>query len=197
MGGGSCPASSTCTCTAGGGYDVTASPEELAGAVAFHRSHGTTRTLVSLVTAPPDAWSSNSGWVADAVAAGPGPSGHVLGAHLEGPFLADARRGAHNPAHLLMPDRRVFARFLEAARGAVRSMTIAPELPGAIDLIGDVLDAGAVASIGHSDATYARRRPPSTPVRAQPPTCSTACGPCTTASLASSGRPSPPASPAK
>ncbi len=142
----------------GGGYDITASPEEMAGAVAFHRRHGTTRTLVSLVTAPPDAVVEQLGWVAEAVAAGPGPSGHIVGAHLEGPFLADSRRGAQNPAHLLMPDRRIFARFVEAAQGTVRSMTIAPELPGAIQLIGDVLDAGAVAAIGHSDATYAQAR---------------------------------------
>jgi N-acetylglucosamine-6-phosphate deacetylase len=142
----------------GGGYDLTASPEEMAGAVAFHRRHGTTRTLVSLATAPPDAVVEQLGWVAEAVAAGPGPSGHIVGAHLEGPFLADSRRGAQNPAHLLMPDRRLFARFVEVAQGTVRSMTIAPELPGAIELIGDVLDAGGAAAIGHSDATYAEAR---------------------------------------
>lgn len=142
----------------GGGYDMTASPDDMAGAVAFHRRHGTTRTLVSLVTAPPDALVEQLGWVADAVAAGPGPSGHVIGAHLEGPFLADARRGAHNPAHLLVPDRGIFARFVEAGRGTLRSMTIAPELPGAVELIGDVVDAGAIAAIGHSDATYAEAR---------------------------------------
>jgi N-acetylglucosamine-6-phosphate deacetylase len=142
----------------GGGYDMTASPEEMAAAVAFHRRHGTTRTLVSLVTAPPDLLVRQLGWVADIVAAGPGPSGHIVGAHLEGPFLAGSRRGAHNPAYLLMPDRRIFARFVEAARGTLRSMTIAPELPGAIEVIGDLRDAGAVAAIGHSDATYAEAR---------------------------------------
>jgi N-acetylglucosamine-6-phosphate deacetylase len=142
----------------GGGHDVTASPEDMAGAVAFHRQHGTTRTLVSLVTAPPDAVVEQLGWVADAVAAGPGPSGHVVGAHLEGPFLSRSRRGAQNPDHILMPDRAVFARFVEAGRGTVRSMTIAPELPGALEVIADILDAGAVAAVGHSDATYAEAR---------------------------------------
>ena len=142
----------------GGGHDVTASPEDMAGAVAFHRGHGTTRTLVSLVTAPPDAVVEQLGWVADAVAAGPRPSGHVVGAHLEGPFLAPSRRGAQNPDHILVPDRATFARFVEAGRGTVRSMTIAPELPGALEVIADILDAGAVAAIGHSDATYAQAR---------------------------------------
>jgi N-acetylglucosamine-6-phosphate deacetylase len=98
------------------------------------------------------------GWVADAVAAGPGSSGHVVGAHLEGPFLSRSRRGAQNPDHILMPDRAVFARFVEAGRGTVRSMTIAPELPGALEVIADILDAGAVAAVGHSDATYAEAR---------------------------------------
>jgi N-acetylglucosamine-6-phosphate deacetylase len=139
----------------GGGYDMMASPDEIAGAVTFHRRHGTTRTLVSLVTAPPDTLVEQLGWVAEAVASGPRPSGHVIGAHLEGPFLNVRRRGAHNPQYLLAPDRRIFARFVEAARGTLRSMTVAPELPGAIELITDVLDAGAVAAIGHSDATYA------------------------------------------
>jgi N-acetylglucosamine-6-phosphate deacetylase len=139
----------------GGGYDMSASPDDMAGAVAFHRRHGTTRTLISLATAPPEALVEQLGWVADAVATGPGRSGHIIGAHLEGPFLSALRRGAHNPALLMMPDRRVFARFVEAGRGTLRSMTIAPELPGAIELIADLLDAGAVAAIGHSDANYA------------------------------------------
>ena len=88
--------------------------DDMAGAVAFHRRHGTTRTLISLATAPPEALVEQLGWVADAVATGPGRSGHIIGAHLEGPFLSALRRGAHNPALLMMPDRRVFARFVEA-----------------------------------------------------------------------------------
>lgn len=71
----------------GGGHDASASPADLAAAVAFHRSHGTTRTLVSLMTAPLDALAEQLGWVADRVAIGPAPDGHVVGAHLEGPFL--------------------------------------------------------------------------------------------------------------
>jgi len=59
----------------GGGHDATASPADLAAAVAFHRAHGTTRTLVSLVTAPLDALAEQLGWIADRVAAGPTPQG--------------------------------------------------------------------------------------------------------------------------
>jgi N-acetylglucosamine-6-phosphate deacetylase len=140
----------------GGGHDATASPEDLAAAVAYHRSHGTTRTLVSLVTAPIETLIRELGWIADLVEAGPSAAGHVVGAHLEGPFLSHTRCGAQNPAHLLPPDRASFAALVEAARGTLRSVTIAPELPGALDLIADIRDAGAVAAIGHTDAGYAQ-----------------------------------------
>lgn len=142
----------------GGGADASASPAELRAAVAFHRRHGTTRTLISLVTAPVTALADQLGWVADLVAAGPGAAGHVVGAHLEGPFLSHARCGAQNPDHLLRPDRDILARLVDAGRGTLRCVTLAPELPGALDLIPDVLAAGAVAALGHTDAGYAAAR---------------------------------------
>jgi N-acetylglucosamine-6-phosphate deacetylase len=139
----------------GGGHAVAASAEDMAAALAFHRRHGTTRSLISLVTAPLDVLAQQLRWVADLVAAG--PSGAV-GAHLEGPFLSPARCGAQNPAHLVLPDRAAFATLVESAAGTLRSVTIAPELPGALDLIRDVRAAGAVAAIGHSDAVYAEAK---------------------------------------
>lgn len=139
----------------GGGHNAMGPPSGIAGAMAFHRRHGTTRTLVSLASAPAEVLVEQLGWVAEMCQKSAGLGGQVLGAHLEGPFLSSKRRGAHDPAYLLAPDRRVFATFVEAARGTLRSVTVAPELPGALDLIGDVLAAGAVAAIGHSDATYA------------------------------------------
>jgi N-acetylglucosamine-6-phosphate deacetylase len=135
----------------GGGYDATASPEAMAAAVAFHRKHGTTRTLVSLVTAPLADLERQIGWVADFAAKDAG----VVGAHLEGPFLSRVRCGAQNPAYLRPPDRAAFARLVDAARGTLRSVTLAPELPGALELIADVHASGAIAAIGHTDATYA------------------------------------------
>jgi N-acetylglucosamine-6-phosphate deacetylase len=142
----------------GGGHDVTASPADLAGAVAFHRAHGTTRTLVSLMTGPLDALAEQLGWIADHVALGPTPDGHVVGAHLEGPFLSPVRAGAQNPEFLRLPDRNALAGLIAAARGCLRSMTLAPELPGALDLIIDIVGAGAVAALGHTDGTYADAR---------------------------------------
>jgi N-acetylglucosamine-6-phosphate deacetylase len=142
----------------GGGHDASASPADLAAAVAFHRSHGTTRTLVSLMTAPLDALAEQLGWIADRVVLGRMPDGHVVGAHLEGPFLSPARSGAQNPEFLRLPDRNALAGLIAAARGCLRSVTLAPELPGALDLIIDIVDAGAVAAIGHTDGTYSDAR---------------------------------------
>jgi N-acetylglucosamine-6-phosphate deacetylase len=142
----------------GGGHDMTSSPADLAGAVAFHRRHGTTRTLASLVAAPPDDLIAQLGWIADRAERGPAPDGHVAGAHLEGPFLSRAHRGAQNSQYLLAPDRTVLADLLGAARGWLRSMTIAPELPGALELIADLREAGVVAAIGHTNADYDQTR---------------------------------------
>jgi N-acetylglucosamine-6-phosphate deacetylase len=138
----------------GGGHDVTASPQAMAAAVAFHRTRGTTHTLVSLVAAPLADLERQLGWVAD-LAADPDSEGHVIGSHLEGPFLSHVRCGAQNPAYLRRPDRAEFARLLAAARGVLRSVTVAPELPGALDVIRAAVAAGAIAAIGHTDATYA------------------------------------------
>lgn len=133
----------------GGGHDFTASAEDMAAGVAFHRRHGTTRTLVSLMAGPIDAMCEQLAWVA-ALA----ETGTVAGAHLEGPFLASARCGAQNHAHLLPPDPLVLAKLLDAGQGSVRTVTVAPEVPGALAVIEDIVAAGVVAAIGHTDATY-------------------------------------------
>src|SRR5664279_5963508 len=105
---GCCPASSTCTCNGGGGHHVAESSAHMAAALAFHRTHGTTRSVVSLVAAPVRELSRQLGWVADLVAAGATMTGHAIGAHLEGPFLSPARCGAQNPKYLMLPDRSLF-----------------------------------------------------------------------------------------
>lgn len=77
----------------------------------------------------------------------------LLGVHLEGPFLSPARAGVHPVQHLRLPDRTLVERLLAA--GPVGYMTLAPELPGALDLV-DLLHArGIVVSFGHTDATAA------------------------------------------
>jgi N-acetylglucosamine-6-phosphate deacetylase len=133
----------------GGGFDVTKSPDDMAGAADFHLRHGTTRLLVSLMAAPVDSLCEQLGWVNALVAVG-----QVVGAHLEGPFLARARSGAQNRAHLLEPDLLVLAKLLDAAQGNLRTMTLAPELPGALEVIAELTAAGVVAAVGHTDASF-------------------------------------------
>jgi len=137
----------------GGGHDLAASAEQLAGGVAFHRAHGCAATLVSLVTAPIAELCEQLSQVADACEDGP-DAGAVLGAHLEGPFLSPARCGAQNPAHLTLPDRAAFADLLAAARGHLRMITVAPELPGALQVVDDAVAAGVLVAVGHTDASY-------------------------------------------
>ena len=81
------------------------------------------------------------------------PTAHLLGAHLEGPFLSPARIGTHPPAHRRDPDPALLARLLDAGR--VDVVTLAPELPGAGALVDLLLARGVVVSAGHSDADAA------------------------------------------
>jgi N-acetylglucosamine-6-phosphate deacetylase len=133
----------------GGGSDVTKGADDMAAAIAYHRSRGTTTTLVSLMAQPVEAMCEQLSWAAELTRAG-----EIAGVHLEGPFLAAARCGAQRPESLLLPDPLVLRKLLEAGQGCVRTVTIAPELPGALDLIADLSAAGIVAAIGHTDATY-------------------------------------------
>lgn len=136
----------------GGGASMTGgSQEQILRAVEFHRGHGTTRTLISLVTAPLETMLAGAAAVADLVEAhAPG----IAGCHLEGPFLSPVRRGAQDPRSLLPPDPEILERLLAAGRGTVRMVTVAPELPGACELIRRVVAARSVAAIGHTDASY-------------------------------------------
>ena len=81
-----------------------------------------------------------------------------LGVHMEGPFLSYKKRGVHPPEFLQAPSIELFDRFWQAARGTVRLITIAPELPGALDLIAYASSLGVRVSLGHSDATAAEAR---------------------------------------
>jgi N-acetylglucosamine-6-phosphate deacetylase len=120
-------------------------------AVEFHRRHGTTRTLASVSTAPPETMRTAVAVVAQMTA---GDCSDIVGIHLEGPFLSFARRGAQNPDGLQAPDPDLLRVLLEAGDGRVRVVTLAPELDGGMGLIRQVVDAGAVAAVGHTNATY-------------------------------------------
>ncbi|MCU1404476.1 MAG: N-acetylglucosamine-6-phosphate deacetylase [Glaciihabitans sp.] len=80
-------------------------------------------------------------------------TGVLAGLHLEGPFLSHERRGAHDPALLRAPDPAAISDALTAAAGTLSMMTIAPEIPGALDAIVQLREAGVTVAIGHTDAS--------------------------------------------
>jgi N-acetylglucosamine-6-phosphate deacetylase len=85
--------------------------------------------------------------------AGPAPAGaRVLGVHLEGPFIAPARKGAHNPAWITDPTPAAIADLISAGAGVLRMVTLAPERAGALAAIDALVAAGVLVSVGHSDA---------------------------------------------
>jgi N-acetylglucosamine-6-phosphate deacetylase len=137
-------------CHGGGGHTFcTTDPEEALAAAHHHHQHGTTSVMASIVTAPAEVMRSQIRALAPLVA-----DGHLLGIHLEGPFLSEARRGAQSPEHLLEPDPRLAEEFIKAGEGTVRVVTIAPELPGADDVIRVFRAAGVTVALGHTDAPY-------------------------------------------
>jgi N-acetylglucosamine-6-phosphate deacetylase len=81
-------------------------------------------------------------------------SAEVLGIHFEGPFISPARRGVHPSKWIAEPSIEILSQILKKARGTGQIITLAPELPGALDLIAAARKAGLVISLGHTDATY-------------------------------------------
>lgn len=144
----------------GAGLDVMrASPAELPRLNKFLTTHGVTGYFPTTVAAPMDQTRDALERLAEAIEAAPslGTNGdsvqaRPLGIHLEGPFLSHKRRGVHPPENLVEPTLEIFERLWQAAHGHVRMMTIAPELPGAIEVIAEAARRKVCVSIGHSDA---------------------------------------------
>lgn len=138
----------------GGGANFSAAdPGQTATAVAVHRSHGSTTLVASLVTADrQDLLRQVSALARDV------RSGLIDGIHLEGPWLSPHRCGAHQPALMRDPDPAEIAAILEAGDGAIRMVTLAPERAGAIAAIEQLVAAGVVVAVGHTEATYAQTR---------------------------------------
>ena len=119
----------------------------------LHRRHGTTTMIASLVSAHPAELLRQTSVLAEQV-----QGGLLAGIHLEGPWLSSHRCGAHEPSALRNPDPAEVDRVFAAGRGTIRMVTIAPELDGALSAIRQMVDAGAVAAIGHTDASYEQAR---------------------------------------
>ena len=138
----------------GGGASFDAGTADAAAVVAdAHLAHGTTSMAASLVTDTPDRMTAAVRELGLLV-----QDGRLAGIHLEGPWLSPQRSGAHQPGSLAHPDPASVDTLLTAGDGAVRMVTLAPELPGGVDAVRRLDDAGVLAAVGHTDATYDQTR---------------------------------------
>lgn len=134
-------------CHGGGGGSFSAvDQDEAMRAIAAHRAHGTTTMVASLVSDPLPALREQLASLADLVT-----GGELAGIHLEGPFIAGARCGAHDPDALREPDDDTVEELLTAGKGHVRMMTLAPELTGGVKAVRRLSESGVIAALGHTD----------------------------------------------
>ena len=139
-------------CNGAGGVDLTAEPERLWEVAALLPRWGVTSWLPTIVTSPEPVRQR----ALAALGKGPPDATPVavpLGLHFEGPFLSFERKGAHAARHLRPPDVAAVAGWSRDA--GVALVTLAPELPGALDVVRALVDRGVVVSLGHSMATAA------------------------------------------
>jgi N-acetylglucosamine-6-phosphate deacetylase len=137
------------------GHDVMQSSREgLERMQGFLATRGVAHYLPTTVTAPVDDTLRSLEAIADAIE-NPSEASQAkpVGVHLEGPFLSHAKRGVHRTEELQPPSIELFDRFQTAARGHILLMTIAPELPGALELIAHAKAQGVKLSLGHTNAT--------------------------------------------
>jgi N-acetylglucosamine-6-phosphate deacetylase len=145
------------------GHDaMEGTPEAISSIGGFLATKGVAYFLATTVTAPIDRTLRALEGIANAIDAAKKDDAPLaaqpVGIHIEGPFLSHARRGVHPPAELQPPSIPLFERMQQAARGHIRLLTIAPEIPGALDLIAHATQYGTRVSLGHSDATAAQAR---------------------------------------
>ncbi|MGW1374112.1 N-acetylglucosamine-6-phosphate deacetylase [Streptomyces sp. NPDC002446] len=133
----------------GGGSFSSADADECMTVVETHRRHGTTSMVASTVTGELAELARQAGVLAELV-----QQGELAGVHFEGPFISAQRCGAHQPDLLRDPDPADVRKLLDAAHGSAVMMTVAPELPGGLESVRLLADAGVIAAIGHTDSSY-------------------------------------------
>jgi len=144
-----------------GGHDVMEGTDAALRSITRKVSeYGTTSLVATTVTASTDqtlrAVEGISGYIAQQHETEE-PRAEVLGIHFEGPFISK-RRGVHPSQWIQLPSAETLSRFLKAAAGNARILTIAPEVLGAAPCIDAAREAGLIVSMGHTDATYEQAR---------------------------------------
>ena len=143
------------------GHDVMEGSGDAFDAIGrFLGTHGVGRFLATTVTAPLDTTLRALDAIARRIESSGGDADGAVpvGIHLEGPFLSHAKRGVHPAAEICEPSVPLFERMWQASHGTIRLMTVAPEIPGALELIRHASGLGVRVSLGHSDATAAEAR---------------------------------------
>lgn len=133
------------------GQDLGDPKADVAAVCAGLPRFGVTAFLACMITSPVERYGPGLDHLAGAMRASP-PGARLLGVHLEGPFLSPRRAGTHSPEWLIAPSAALMETWLD--RAAVRLVTLAPELPGAIDLIRELVARGVIVAMGHTDATW-------------------------------------------
>ncbi|MCI1748765.1 MAG: N-acetylglucosamine-6-phosphate deacetylase [Acidipropionibacterium sp.] len=128
-------------------------PDKVRAAIAYHRSQGATTLFASTVTEDMDDLVDQIGRIRKFCAAG-----ELDGIHLEGPFLAESRKGAHNIDLLRDPTPGRVSRLLDAGGEDLRMITLAPERRCGIEAVQTIAAAGVHAAFGHSEADAATAR---------------------------------------
>jgi N-acetylglucosamine-6-phosphate deacetylase len=113
---------------------------------------GVTGFLATTMTASADAIENAVACVSEFMQTPAGVS--LLGAHLEGPFISRDKLGAQNAEHVQLPDIELFKKWQKTADNHIKLVTLAPELPGALDFVRALQDQQVVVSVGHTNATY-------------------------------------------
>ena len=143
-----------------GGHDVMEGTREALELVtAMVAAHGTTSLVATTVTASEKETRDSVAGIAHFIlntSQYPARelSAEILGIHFEGPFISPARRGVHPAKWIVAPSTDLLAQLLAESRGTAQILTLAPELPGALEVISKARQAGLVVSLGHTDATY-------------------------------------------
>ncbi|MFF4225914.1 N-acetylglucosamine-6-phosphate deacetylase [Streptomyces sp. L500] len=133
----------------GGASFSSGDAEEALTAIRTHRAHGTTTMVASTVTGDLDDLARQAAALAELT-----QQGDLAGIHFEGPFISAHRCGAHQPELLRDPDPADVRKLVDAAHGAARMMTLAPELPGGLESVRLLAEHGVIAAVGHTDSTY-------------------------------------------
>jgi N-acetylglucosamine-6-phosphate deacetylase len=138
----------------GGGFNLhTTAAEEIQAYAGWAPETGVTSFLIGVVGIPGALPEPQLRAAVQAIEA-PGVGAEPLGIHLEGPYISERRRGAHLPSWLRAPDAAEMAHVLDLTNSHLALITLAPELPGAMAMIRQLVAAGVTVSIGHTDATY-------------------------------------------